>query len=193
MLTMMALFVSVFLLQGSSGFIPPSSAETFSVIACVLSFVAVIAAFIFIIPEKKQAKLNRAGRIMHNIFNFRSLITEKIYQGLYIFYTAFVIICGFFMLFCSYTDYFGNSHWMGGYGLLLMFFGPFIVRLIFECVMLALLLVKNVISINNKLRVPSNRSNDADRYANNRSNDADRYARGRSYNADRYGNSRRRE
>ena len=89
---------------------------------------------------------------------------------------------GFFMLFYSYPDAYGNSHWMGGYGLLIMFFGPIVVRLIFECDMLVLLLVKNVISINNKLRAPGNRPNDADRYASNR-----------SYNADRYGNSRRRE
>lgn len=148
-----------------------------AVIACVLSFVAVIAVFIFIIPEKKRSKLNRAGRILHDIFNFRSLITEKICQGLYIFHTVFVIMIGFLLLFYSY-----NSHWMGGYGILVMFFGPIIVRLIFECDMLVFLLVKNVISINNKLRAPSNRSNDADRYASNR-----------SYNADRYGNSRRHE
>ena len=129
---------------------------------------AVIAAFIFIVPQKKRAKLNRAGRILQDIFNFRSLIAEKIYQALYIFYTGWVIIFGFFLLFSYSTDILGNRTWLGGYGLLFMFFGPIVVRLIFEFLMMALLLVKNVISINNKLRVPSNRPYDAERYGNSR-------------------------
>ena len=173
-----SLFLSLTQMSSSATLLPDgriinttNSANTFAVIACVLSFLAVIEAFIFIIPQKKWTKLNRAGRIMHDIFNFRSLITEKICQGLYIFYTFFFIMFGFFMLFYFF-----------GYGLLVMFFGPILVRIVFECDMLVFLLVKNVISINNKLRAPGNRPNDADRYASNR-----------SYNTDRYGNSRRRE
>lgn len=144
------------------------SAGTFATVAVILSIVAVIAAFIFIVPQKKRAKLNRAGRILQDIFNFRSLIAEKIYQALYIFYTGWVIIFGFFLLFSYSTDILGNRTWLGGYGLLFMFFGPIVVRLIFEFLMMALLLVKNVISINNKLRVPSNRPYDAERYGNSR-------------------------
>ena len=67
----------VSLTDGSSVRYAVNSANTLAVIACVLSFVAVIAAFIFIIPQKKRTKLNRAGRVMHDILNFRSLITEK--------------------------------------------------------------------------------------------------------------------
>ena len=43
-----------------------------------------------------------------------------------------------------------------------MLFGPIVVRLIFEFLMMALLLVRNVISINNKLRAPGEQSDDAD-------------------------------
>ncbi len=49
-----------------------------------------------------------------------------------------------------------------------MILGPIVVRLIFEFLMMALLLVKNVISINNKLRAPGNRPYDAERYGNSR-------------------------
>lgn len=45
-----------------------------------------------------------------------------------------------------------------------MLFGPIVVRLIFEFLMMALLLVKNVISINNKLRAPGEQSDDANRF-----------------------------
>ena len=45
-----------------------------------------------------------------------------------------------------------------------MILGPIVVRLIFEFLMMALLLVKNVISINNKLRAPGEQSDDADHF-----------------------------
>ncbi len=45
-----------------------------------------------------------------------------------------------------------------------MILGPIVVRLIFEFLMMALLLVRNVISINNKLRAPGEQSDDADRF-----------------------------
>ena len=61
-----------------------------------------------------------------------------------------------------------HRKWLGGYGFLLMVLGPIVARLIFEFLMMALLLVKNVISINNKLRVPSNRHYDAERHGNSR-------------------------
>ena len=60
-----------------------------------------------------------------------------------------------------------HRKWLGGYGLLLMILGPIVVRLIFEFLMMALLLVKNVISINNKLRAPGEQSDDADRFGDN--------------------------
>lgn len=48
-----------------------------------------------------------------------------------------------------------------------MVLGPIVARLIFEFLMMALLLVKNVISINNKLRAPGEQSDDTDRFGDN--------------------------
>ena len=61
-----------------------------------------------------------------------------------------------------------HRKWLGGYGLLLMILGSIVARLIFEFLMMALLLVRNVISINNKLRAPGNRPYDAERHGNSR-------------------------
>ena len=142
-----------------------NSLGTFATIAVILSIAAVVAAFIFIVPQKKREKLNLAGRIAHDVVNFRFLITEKICQAAYIFFTVFLILAGFFLLFVSVpVNYYGDRKWMGGYGLLLMILGPIVVRLIFEFLMMALLLVKNVISINNKLRAPGEQSDDVDRF-----------------------------
>lgn len=113
----------------------------------VLSVVATVLAFIFITPEKRRAKLNAFGKALHDFCNFKYLIVEKIVQALYIFFTAMTIIEGVFMLFMA-----PYGHWLGGYGLLMILVGPIVVRLIFELLMMGLLLVKNVIAINAKLK-----------------------------------------
>lgn len=127
---------------GSSG-----ALATLMIIALLLAIAATVLAFIFIVPEKKRDKLGKFGKFLHDTCNFKYLIIEKILQALYIFFTAMVILIGFFMLFCS--DWNG---WMGGKGILLMILGPIAVRLSYELIMLAVLAVKNIISINNKLR-----------------------------------------
>ena len=72
--------------------------EAFSIVALILAIVATVLAFIFIVPEKKRAKLNKFGQFWHDALNFKFLIVEKILQALYIFFTAFVLLSGFFTL-----------------------------------------------------------------------------------------------
>ena len=109
-------------------------------------------------------KLGRFGKFLHDAVNFKFLIVEKILQALYIFVTAYVILCGFFMLFMAPETWTGR-HWLGGYGILLMVLGPIAVRLCYELLMMAVLLLKNVISINRKLKNQNERSADADAHA----------------------------
>ena len=124
----------------------------FSIIGGILAVVATVLAYVFIVPESRREKLNAFGKFLHDTFNFKHLIVEKILQALYIFFTADLIILGFFMLFAAPEDFFGHRHWLGGYGILIMILGPILIRLIYELLMMAILLLKNVISINNKLR-----------------------------------------
>lgn len=120
---------------------------TLGLIALVLAIVATVLAFIFIVPAKRRDQMGKFGKFLHDTCNFRYLIIEKILQALYIFATALTILIGFFMLFC--TDWNG---WMGGKGILLMILGPIGVRVTYELLMMAVLAVKNIISINSKLR-----------------------------------------
>ncbi len=99
--------------------------------------------FIFIVPEKKREKLNPFGKLLHDTFNFKYLVIEKILQALYIFITFYVVLTGFLGMFDDFLS-----------GLLTMVLGPILIRLAYEGVMMAILLVKNVIQINNKLRHP---------------------------------------
>lgn len=144
-----------------------NSLGALSIIAVIGAIVATVLAFVFIIPEKKFASLNKFGKFLHKTLNFKYLIIEKILQAIYIYSTAFIILCGFFMLFIvipgySYYGYSSSGTWMGGYGLLIMILGPIVIRIIYEFMMMAILLVKNVIAINNKLKdqTPGTKEND---------------------------------
>ena len=141
-------------------------------ILCILmAIAATVLAFIFILPEKKRNKLPGFFRAIHDLFNFKYLVIEKVMQALYIFSTLFTVLYGFFSIFTSfevttyqvydgYSFYTGNKvyhtetsyEWYGYTGILIMIFGPIVLRLMYEGVMLVILLVKNVIQINSKLK-----------------------------------------
>ena len=119
----------------------------FMVAAVILAIAATVLAFIFIVPEKKREKLNAFGKFLHDTCNFKYLVVEKLLQALYIFLTAYFILQGFFMLF--QTSY---GTWLGGAGLAIMIISPIVLRLIYELLMMMVILVKNVIMINKKLK-----------------------------------------
>ncbi len=127
------------------------------VLAAVLAIVATVLAFVYIVPEKKRPGLNRFFQFLHDVANFKFLIIEKILQALYILSTSYVVLTGFFMLFYVQEGYSGRYYstpdrWYGGYGLLLMILGPIVVRIAYEFLMMLVLLIKNVIQINNKIK-----------------------------------------
>lgn len=131
-----------------------SVSSGFATVAALLAIAATVLAFVFIVPEKRREKLNAFGRFLHDTCNFKYLVVEKLLQALYIFSTALIILNGFFLLFQSVY-----GHWLGGYGILIMVVGPIVLRLIYELLMMVVLLVKNVIGINNKLK---NQNGDTD-------------------------------
>lgn len=133
--------------MGISGYSGLGGAVGFTVAAVLLAIVATVLAFIFIVPEKKREKLNAFGKFLHDTCNFKYLVVEKLLQALYIFATSLVLLNGFFMLFQA-----PYGHWLGLYGILLMIVGPIALRLIYELLMMTVLLVKNVIMINKKLK-----------------------------------------
>lgn len=124
-----------------------SVSSGFATAAALLAIAATVLAFVFIVPEKRREKLNAFGKFLHDTCNFKYLVVEKLLQALYIFSTALVILNGFFLLFQSVY-----GHWLGGYGILIMVVGPIVLRLLYELLMMMVLLVKNVIGINNKLK-----------------------------------------
>ena len=126
------------------------------IIAAVLTLVATVLLYIFVLPEKKRDSLPKIGQIVHDILHFKSLFIEKIIRFFYVLTTVWCVLTGFFMLFgiSSYESYYySRTEWYGGYGILLMILGPIALRIIFETIMMGILLVKNVMQINNKLNI----------------------------------------
>ena len=149
------------LLEGAS---MSSSAGVFGILVTLVAIVATILICIMVLPENKRESLPKFFQILQDIFNFKSLLIEKILKVLYTFSTLFCVFVGFFMLFSfNSSDIFGytQTSWAGGSGLLLMILGPIVVRLAYEVLMMFILLVKNTIEINNKLK-NKNDDNDAE-------------------------------
>lgn len=112
------------------------------IIGLILALLATVATYLFIMPEKARDTLPRFLQFVHDIFNFKSLLIEKILKALYVFCTIGCIGVGIFLLFGS------NFVW----GILLIILGPLVVRIVYEFLMLMILLVQNVIAINRKIQ-----------------------------------------
>lgn len=126
-------------------------------VALVATIVLTILAYKHIVPEKKRSSLNKLGQFLNDVFNFKFLIVEKILQFLYVLSTIACVCFGVSMLFgisIYHSSYFDKTYtdWYGLYGILTAVLGPIAIRLIFECLLMGLLLVKNVIQINKKMK-----------------------------------------
>ena len=124
-------------------------------IGIAATIVLTILAYKFIIPEKKRAGLNKLGQFLHDVFNFKFLIIEKVLQFFYVLATIACVCVGLSMIF-GVTAYEWRdkiySEWYGLYGILTAVVGPFAIRLSYEIAMMGVLLVKNVMQINKKLK-----------------------------------------
>ena len=127
------------------------------IIGGMFSLAAAILSFIFIVPDKK--KLNPFFSFLHDLFNFKYLLLEKIFKFLYVLSTCFCLIGGSFMLFYvedtyHYSKYGGyyTAEWCGYYGFILMIVGPIVVRIAYEFIMMAILAVKNIMQINHNVQ-----------------------------------------
>ena len=121
----------------------------------VATIVFTVLAYKYIVPEKKRANLNKLGQFLHDVFNFKFLIIEKVLQFFYVLATIACICFGLSMIF-GFTAYEWRDRvlvdWYGLYGILAAIVGPIAIRLSYEVIMLGLLLVKNVMQINKKLK-----------------------------------------
>ena len=124
------------------------------VMAAMAAIAATVLFCIFLLPEKKAAKLPKFLKAVRDILDMKELYLEKVLKVVYICCTLFCVIGGALMFFFGFgRNYWsGGVQWYGGYGLLLMIGGPIALRLMFEALMMFVLLVKNTMQINAKLK-----------------------------------------
>ena len=121
------------------------------ILGTIAALTLTVLIMIFVTPEKKRGGLNKFFTFLHDLFNFKFLILEKILKALYIFATFSCICVGFFGLF-SVEHYWGSYYRSYAFpSLLLLILGPIALRITYEAIMMFILLVKNTIQINNKL------------------------------------------
>ena len=131
-------------------------------VSLILGIIAAVALTVFlyikVMPRKYDGKLpNKFLQFIHDFFHFKKLYLEEVLKGIYVLANACCICVGIFLLITveSYHGYYySRTTWYGGYGLLLIVLGPIALRLTYEGIMMFILLVKNTIEINNKLKAP---------------------------------------
>ena len=133
-----------------------------SILASLAALALTIAAFVLIIPKSKRKGMTNPFLIfLHDLFNFKQLLLEKIFKFLYVLSTISCITIGVPMIFWfekvpRYSSWISREsdytyEWRGYIGILLVILGPIIARILFEGIMMFILLVKNTMDINQKM------------------------------------------
>lgn len=117
----------------------------------VLALILTILCMIFITPRSRKPYLNGFFQWLHGVFNFDALLIDKILKFLYIFSTFAVIFLGFLGVIEGFEvlNYTGEVLLIG---LLVLILGPFVVRLVYEMMMMFVIMVKHVAEINRKVK-----------------------------------------
>lgn len=129
-----------------------------TVLGTILAIAATITLFIMVLPKSKDGRLsNQFLQFLHDALNFKILFLETILKVFYVLSTSLCIFVGFFLIFARVDYTYGYGYHVAGYstfaqGLILLILGPIILRICYELLMLAILLVKNVIEINKKIK-----------------------------------------
>lgn len=116
-----------------------------TILGVITAIGGTVCAAIFLIPEKRNARYKGFLKILSDFVTFKTLYLDKVLKVLYVLCTLYCVCVGFFWLFTF-------SSVTSVTGLCMLLFGPIVVRLLFELLVMFVLLVNNVIEINNRLR-----------------------------------------
>lgn len=134
--------------------------ETLISIGIVLAAAATVFICVKVLPRKYDGRLgNKFLQLLHDYFNFKTFYVEALTKFIFVLLTCACVFVGFLLIFgkFEYYGYFGMRFTQSTflYGLGIMLLGPLALRVTYEFIMMAILLVQNVISINRKLKAPA--------------------------------------
>ena len=129
----------------------------------IAALVLVILLYVKVMPRKLNGTFNKPFlQFLHDFFHFKKLYLEEVLKFIFTLATLYCVVTGALLMiserevYSYYSYYYGNgstrseSTFVEGVHMLVL--GPVILRLAYELVMMLILLVKNVMEINNKLK-----------------------------------------
>ena len=121
------------------------------IFVALLPLIFTILSVIFITPRRRLPYLNVFFKWLHHVFNFDSLLIERIVRFFYILTTYIAIFAGILCFVLGFIE----THFLGQallLGVLIILLAPIVIRLIYEWIMLQILLVKHVSEIDGKIQ-----------------------------------------
>ena len=120
----------------------------------ILALLTTILVFAFVMPRVKDGKLgNGFLQFLHDLFHFKHLYLEDILKFVYVLATFTAIFGGLIALLLSLT---GNQETGEAVSPLLclgvMVLGPIVLRIAYEIGIMAVMLVRNVVEINQRMK-----------------------------------------
>lgn len=125
--------------------------ETASALGSVLALLVTIFICVYVLPAGKEGKFTGFLKTIRDYFLMRYLIVEGIVRFFFVLATTSCIFSGFFLMFTKQSSWYGGSRSNFFVGLATMIFGPIVCRIVYELLMIAILQLKNIIEINNKM------------------------------------------
>ena len=118
------------------------------IIPLAIALILTILSVIFISPRSRQPQLRGFFLWLHRLFNCDALLIDKLLKFFYILLSFAAILIGLTFVFVGIAEGEGVIS-LAGLGAMLL--GPFVIRLLYEMMMLVVILVRNVMEINAKL------------------------------------------
>ena len=130
--------------------------EITSILGPVLALALTILLYVKVMPRKMDGTFDKPIlQFLHDFFHFKKLYVEEVMKFIFTLATVACVVTGALLLISKveYSGYYYNySYSTFWYGLGLMIGGPIALRLVYEFTMMFILLVKNVMEINNKMK-----------------------------------------
>ncbi len=126
------------------------------VLGSIAAVVLTILMYVKILPRKMDGTFEKPFyQFLHDFFHFKKLYLEEVLKAIFTLATVACVVIGALLLISTYEtwgyyDTYRES--TAPYGLLILIGGPIALRLVYESMMMFILLVKNTMEINNKLK-----------------------------------------
>ena len=125
------------------------SGAYFAIVGVVVLAVALTALLVVLVtPQEKDGKLPYFFQLLHDLFNPKKLVIEKILQVIDVFFTCLSVLIGLYYLLAGF---FHMDLMTVLAGLFLILIVPALVRLAYELILLLVIQVKTTREINQKL------------------------------------------